>query len=211
MAVHRFDEETARDVTGLVQPEDLDLGALFQYSGEAERWRALVAMIEGVACRAGECCAEATTLAEQPPDWGGIIQLRTNDSLDVNGIGAAIGWDVEDRLHADFYHPTGAAQRSKVVIKKAGLYRLYAGLNFKSVTIGVRPVFWFAVNGAPLFPEGRQGRIETTNGRAGAAVETVVELSVDDYVQVMAAQDEVPGTATLVAGKSVLIAERKPQ
>ncbi|MCB0713394.1 MAG: hypothetical protein KDD67_13785 [Ignavibacteriae bacterium] len=211
MAVHRFDEALARDVTGLITGDDLDIQSVRQALGEDERFRSVLRAIENVACRAAECCAEAMTVASTPPERGGIILLRTTTSEEMNPVTeTAIKWDTEEpEIHSDFVHLMGTSQQSKVAVKVDGWYRLYAHLSFASATVGVRPVFRFRVNGGASLPcEGRHGRIGAVNGRASATVTELVELTADDFVEVTTQQDEAAGSATLVAGKNVFTMER---
>lgn len=128
-------------------------------------------------------------------DWGGNITFLANPpscrvfnnaviNLATSGVGVALTFNSE-RWDTDTIHDT-VTNTDRLTCKTAGLYAIYASVEFAVNATGNRQVF-IELNGATAIAAHSQ--LATSTIGTQITVKTIYKLAVNDYVRCIARQD----------------------
>ena len=143
---------------------------------------------------------------------GSVMQLSSDQRIDVNGDGVAIPWTVQDLVEEPFVHDAEEAP-TKLCSGADGVgVRLYASLPLFSATPGVNIELGFRLeDGTPLRGPGRSGPFGGEGGDALASVqaETFFSLNAGECVEVVAEGKGAAGTVKLQSSMAVVLVESR--
>ncbi|ANM30983.1 hypothetical protein ABI59_17485 [Acidobacteria bacterium Mor1] len=143
---------------------------------------------------------------------GGVMQLSSDQRIDVNGDGVAIPWNLQDLVEDPFVHDAEGAPTKLCSAADGVGVRLYASLPLFSSTPGVNIELGFRLeDGTPLRGPGRSGSFGGQGGDAYASVqaETFFSLNAGECVEVVAEGKGSPGTVKLQSSMAVVIVESR--